>query len=53
MEVHTFIRNYREAFGEAAELPILFWYSDEPVEEADKINGCFLKGWVRCVRAHT
>lgn len=26
MEIKKFIENYREAFGEYAELPILFWY---------------------------
>ena len=44
MEVNTFINNYREAFGEAAELPIVFWYSDTPAADTEKINGCFFKG---------
>lgn len=44
MEIHTFISNYREAFGEAAELPIAFWYSDKQEGETEKINGCFFKG---------
>ena len=26
MDIHTFMTNYREAFGERAELPIAFWY---------------------------
>ena len=30
MEIKTFVANYREAFGETAELPIVFWYSDTP-----------------------
>ena len=30
MDIHTFIGNYREAFGQQAELPIVFWYSDQP-----------------------
>lgn len=30
MEVTIFINNYREAFGEAAKLPIAFWYSEAP-----------------------
>ena len=29
MDIHTFMTNYREAFGERAELPIAFWYSDK------------------------
>ena len=27
MDIHTFIANYQEAFGQHAELPIAFWYS--------------------------
>lgn len=49
MEVDVFISNYREAFGEAAELPLVFWYSDQAVSETEKINGCFFKG-MRTVR---
>lgn len=44
MEIQTFIQNFREAFGETAELPLVFWYSDTVVGEAEKINGCFFKG---------
>lgn len=44
MEVSVFIQNYREAFGEAAELPIVFWYSDTPVNHTEKIGGCLFKG---------
>jgi hypothetical protein len=44
MEVSIFINNFREAFGEAVELPIVFWYSDIPVADTEKINGCFFKG---------
>ena len=43
MEVKVFIDNYREAFGEKAELPIVFWYSDTPLADTEKINGCFFK----------
>lgn len=52
MEVDVFISNYREAFGEAAELPLVFWYSDQAVSETEKINGCFFKG-MRTVRDGT
>lgn len=38
-----FINNYREAFGNSAELPIVFWYSDIAAGQTDKINGCFFK----------
>lgn len=50
MEITTFIENYREAFGESAELPIAFWYSDEEIGHTDKIGGCFFKG-MQAVRA--
>lgn len=43
MEVRTFIENYREAFGIKAELPLVFWYSDQPVAQTGKINGCLFK----------
>lgn len=43
MEVTLFIENYREAFGESAELPLVFWYSDAPIAQTGKINGCFFK----------
>lgn len=49
MEIRTFIESYTEAFGEAAELPIVFWYSDELVGKTEKIGGCFFKG-MRAVR---
>ncbi len=44
MDIQTFILNFREAFGEKAELPLVFWYSDTQVGTAEKINGCFFKG---------
>ncbi|MDL2208628.1 DUF169 domain-containing protein [Parabacteroides sp. OttesenSCG-928-O15] len=44
MDINIFINNYREAFGEKAELPIVFWYSDTPLADTEKINGCFFKG---------
>lgn len=43
MEIKTFIENYREAFGDNAALPLVFWYSDLPVSETPKINGCLFK----------
>ena len=50
MEIKQFIKNYKGAFGEAAELPILFWYSDWTANETEKINGCFLQ-CMKAVRA--
>lgn len=43
MNVETFIANFREAFGEKPDLPIVFWYSEQPLASTEKINGCFLK----------
>lgn len=43
MDVQTFIRNYREAFSEKAELPIAFYYSDTPAGELLKTQGCLFK----------
>lgn len=46
MEVKVFIHNFREAFGVTADLPFVFWYSDNPIsEDIDKINGCFFKSF--------
>ncbi len=44
MDIKQFIANFREAFGDAAGLPIAFWYSDEPIATTPKIEGCFFKG---------
>lgn len=43
MDTHTFTNNYQEAFGQQAELPIAFWYSDQQEALTEKINGCFFK----------
>lgn len=43
MEVNEFIAAYREAFGPAAGLPLVFWYSERPVREVPKVGGCFFK----------
>ena len=44
MELKEFIESYREAFGENAQLPLLFGYSDTAVADTAKIGGCFVKG---------
>ena len=44
MELKEFIQNYREAFGQGAQLPLLFGYSDTPAADTTKIGGCFFKG---------
>ena len=44
METKEFIHNYREAFGSKAPLPLLFGYSNKPIDATEKIGGCFFKG---------
>ena len=44
MEIEKFIENYREAFGEAAGLPVVFWYSDEETGHTEKDRRVFFKG---------
>ena len=43
MDTQTFTDRYRKAFGEAAPLPLIFGYSDEPAADTARIPGCFLK----------
>lgn len=43
MEIDIFIENYAKAFGEAAALPVVFWYSDAAMGVSEKITGCFFK----------
>ena len=50
MEVKAFIENYKEAFGEASELPLVFLYSDERIGITEKTGGCFFKA-MKDVRA--
>ncbi|WP_295937200.1 DUF169 domain-containing protein [uncultured Alistipes sp.] len=45
MDIKEFISTFREAFGEAPELPILFRYTDAPLRPVDKIGGCFFKAF--------
>ena len=41
MDKELFIENYRNAFGDY-ELPVVFWYSDQPVATPEKMRGCFM-----------
>lgn len=43
MEIQLFIRRFKEAFGEKAELPIAFWYSEDEVEKTEKLGGCMFR----------
>lgn len=43
MDTKEFTAAYREAFSEAAALPLIFWYSEEPVRAVPKVEGCFFK----------
>ena len=43
MDIQTFIQNFKEAFGENAELPLVFWYSDILEGTAEKLTVASLK----------
>ena len=47
MNIPTFINNYREAFGENAPLPIVFYYSNEAAATPVKTGGCMFKQIVK------
>lgn len=47
MDLNYFIVSYREAFGDNAELPIAFWYSDNAVAVTEKEGGCLFKSVVK------
>lgn len=49
-DIKEFIENYREAFGNSAQLPLVFGYSDTAIAETKKIGGCFLKGFKKHVK---
>lgn len=53
MDIKTFIVNFREAFGENVESPIAIWYSEEPVGELEKTQGCYFKGFPRLKEGKT
>ena len=36
------VKDYKEAFGHNAALPIAFWHSDTPIAEPEKTGGCFI-----------
>lgn len=40
--IEPFLQRYREAFGEAAPLPVVFGYGDEPVAESRKMPRCMI-----------
>ena len=31
MDIQVFLNNFHEAFGDKVDLPIVFWYSEQPV----------------------
>ena len=42
MTPHEFIEKFREAFGEAAPLPIALWYSDTAVNAESRVPRCMI-----------
>ena len=43
INVQDFIHAFKEAFTEAAELPLAFWYDGTPVAATPKLPGCMFK----------
>jgi len=43
MKAQDLINKLYVAFGEKVELPIAFWYSDDPTPEPQRVNGCYFK----------
>ena len=43
MDTKTFVNQFREAFGEAARLPLIFGWSDTPAADTAKEPGCLFK----------
>lgn len=43
MKAKDLISKLRIGFGEKMELPIAFWYSDDPEPTPQKVNGCYFK----------
>lgn len=50
MDAKEFAAAYAEAFGPAAGLPLLFWYSEVPVRTVPKTEGCFFKALAKPAR---
>ena len=42
MTVNEFIERYRDAFGDAAPMPIAFGYSDNAVSEIKRVPKCMI-----------
>ena len=42
MEVREFVAKYKEAFGDAAPLPIAFGYSNQPAAEIKRLPKCLV-----------
>ena len=43
VSVSKFVEDLFNAFGDAFELPIAFWYSGTPAAEVERVNGCYFK----------
>ena len=53
MDAKEFASAYGEAFGPAAGLPLLFWYSDGPVRAVPKVEGCLDRKSTRLNSSHS
>ena len=50
MTTQVFIKLFRDVFGENADLPIVYNYTDEPMADTPKFGGCIFKKLVEINR---
>lgn len=43
MKAIDLVNKLQKGFGEKMELPVAFWYSDDPEPAPEKVNGCYFK----------
>ena len=53
MKPQTFVRQYAEYFGEAAQLPLAVCYTDSPLSEPRAVEGCMFKLFHRACKGET
>ncbi|MGN0032418.1 MAG: DUF169 domain-containing protein [Candidatus Limimorpha sp.] len=52
MDIKQFIQDFKEAFGEAAAMPMVFFHSDTPVAKPETMNGCFFPAFEKVREGH-
>ena len=53
MGVREFIVSFRKAFGEKPYLPIVIWYSNDPVASTPKTGGCIFKHFSQLLKGES